>query len=207
MPAKTRAQWATLIRTATRDTVRAMIEIGKLLLAAKAELPHGEFIQMVRRDLPFKERVAQRLMHIARNPALANASVQTLLPAHLGTLTQLAKLPPETLAAEIEGGEITPATRRVGVKVTHQHLHVRSVAYVRAPDGNEITLTGHEYERGGSILLAARTPDLRVIDRLDSAIEALANAPLDSIPREILDCRLSEAIDALTKLRITRGCG
>ena len=63
-----RAGWAERIRKATEKTIEAtrktvvagMIEIGKLLIEAKAALPHGEFTKMVECDLPFAPRTAQR---------------------------------------------------------------------------------------------------------------------------------------------------
>jgi hypothetical protein len=110
MPAapRTRAQFAERIRSATRKTVEAMIEVGKLLIEAKAKLKHGEFIAMVRTDLPFKERTAQRLMAIAKSPVLANTSIQTLLPPHLHTLNDLAALPAEDFATKLAVGAIRP---------------------------------------------------------------------------------------------------
>ena len=74
-----RAAWAARITAATRKTVEAMIETGRLLLEAKESLGHGEFLAMVRADLPFGPRTAQRLMGIARNQRLANASIRSLL--------------------------------------------------------------------------------------------------------------------------------
>jgi Protein of unknown function (DUF3102) len=47
--------------------VSRVIEIGRLLLTARAELDHGEFTGMVNGELPFKIRTAQRLMAIAED--------------------------------------------------------------------------------------------------------------------------------------------
>ena len=57
-----------------QDSVLAIIDVGKLLLGAKAALPHGEFGAMVESDkVPFGVRTAQRLMMIAEHSILANA--------------------------------------------------------------------------------------------------------------------------------------
>ena len=92
MPASStpRALWAKRICAASRKTVAAMIQTGRLLIAAKAKLKHGEFIAMLRSDLPFKERVAQHLMKIARNPAISKASNWSHLPVARSTLSDLA---------------------------------------------------------------------------------------------------------------------
>jgi hypothetical protein len=44
----------------------AIIETGRLLVQAKDCLEHGQWLEMVRAELPFAERTAQRLMAIAR---------------------------------------------------------------------------------------------------------------------------------------------
>lgn len=43
-----------------------IIEIGKELLAAKDEIPHGEFSKWVEHELSMQERTAQRFMAVAR---------------------------------------------------------------------------------------------------------------------------------------------
>jgi hypothetical protein len=107
MPASSpRARWAERIRAASRKTVESIIRTGSLLIEAKAKLKHGEFVAMVQHDLPFGKRTAQRLMVIGRSPALSKASNWTLLPAHLATLHDLAKLPAKTVNVKIASGEI-----------------------------------------------------------------------------------------------------
>lgn len=71
-------------QAATGKTVESIIRTGKLLIEAKAKLKHGDFIAMLRSDLPFRERTAQRLMCIARRPNLANASTDVFAgpPSH-----------------------------------------------------------------------------------------------------------------------------
>ena len=42
------------------------IECGRLLVAAKAALPHGSFVHVVEKKLPFGRHTAIRLMAVAR---------------------------------------------------------------------------------------------------------------------------------------------
>jgi hypothetical protein len=42
------------------------------LIEAKAGLEHGEWLAMIRKRLPSKESLAERLIKIAENPMLAN---------------------------------------------------------------------------------------------------------------------------------------
>src|SRR5215831_11535828 len=66
--------WPQRIATAWQQTVHGIIETGKLLIEAKVCLGHGRFSDMIRDQLPFLPRAAQKLMSIAENPALANSS-------------------------------------------------------------------------------------------------------------------------------------
>ena len=59
----------TLSRAAWSGSVEAIIETGRDLMLAKAELAHGAFRAMVERELPFKASTARRLMAIAREAA------------------------------------------------------------------------------------------------------------------------------------------
>ena len=72
---KTRKQWAAEIRAAHRQSVRAILKLGRLLIAAKRGLPHGAFQKMVEQDLPFGLRTAQMLMAIAKDRRLSNAKI------------------------------------------------------------------------------------------------------------------------------------
>src|SRR3954471_20988341 len=51
--------WTARINDAYQKTVEAVFEIGRLLIQARDDLPHGEFQRMVARDLPFKARWAR----------------------------------------------------------------------------------------------------------------------------------------------------
>ena len=80
--------WATQITGAWQSTVASIIKTGKLLSEAKTRLSRGEFDEMIRKCLPFKRGTALKLMKIARNPVLSDASHVTQLPAHWGTLAR-----------------------------------------------------------------------------------------------------------------------
>ena len=48
-------------------TIEARLQLGRKLVEAKDALGHGEFMDMVKEDLPFSISVAERLMKIARD--------------------------------------------------------------------------------------------------------------------------------------------
>jgi N6-adenosine-specific RNA methylase IME4 len=106
------AGWADRIAAAWRKSVEGVIEAGRLLAAAKAALPRGVFLEMIERDLPFKARTAQRLMAIAADGRLTNATHVSLLPPHWGTLYALTKLSDQAFAAKLSTGEIHPEMER-----------------------------------------------------------------------------------------------
>jgi len=75
-----------------QSSLAGILECGRLLLAAKDELPHGEFLAMVESDLPFGASTAQMLMKIARDPRLTNTDHGQHLPPSWRTLYELTKL-------------------------------------------------------------------------------------------------------------------
>src|SRR5207302_11084302 len=88
-----------------------ILEVGRLLIAAKAALPqHGEWEAMVANELPFGLRTAEMLMRVGRDEQLAK-HVSILPPswATLHALTQLAAPDFDDLIAE---GKLTPELQR-----------------------------------------------------------------------------------------------
>lgn len=108
--------WSTKINEAWQKTTEGIIETGRLLLAAKKELKHGTFENMVQLQLSFSANTAQRLMKIASNPTLSNPAHVQLLPPSWGTLLELdkaeRKLGEGTIARWLEDGTVTPKTER-----------------------------------------------------------------------------------------------
>lgn len=111
----TQREWAAQITAMWRRSVEAVIETGRLIAAAKAALPHGEFTDMAETHLPFKINTAQRLMAIASDPRLSNAAHVQHLPTHWGTLYELTKLDDDAFAARIEDGTINPDMERKAI--------------------------------------------------------------------------------------------
>ena len=60
------AKYAQRITACQRKSVESIIECGRLLIAAKDELKHGEFLKMIENELPFKRSTAQALMNRRR---------------------------------------------------------------------------------------------------------------------------------------------
>lgn len=110
--ARTVEDFAAEIRGAFVKGVAAFIEVGRLLKEAKAELDHGEWGNLVKDNLPFDDRTAQRFMAIAGNPILANPTHVSVLPPAWGTLYELSRLSEKVLKAKIADGTIHPRMER-----------------------------------------------------------------------------------------------
>ena len=99
-------KWAELISAAWRQSAESFITAGQLLAKAKADLPHGDWLDMIDQHLPFRPRTAQMLIAIAEDNRLTNAKHAALLPPHWTTMYELTKLDDEQFDARIEDGTI-----------------------------------------------------------------------------------------------------
>jgi len=114
-------EFGSKITAAWQKSVEGILEAGKLLIQAKAVLP-GEFERMVKQQCPFGIRTAQRLMQIAANPALSDATHVSCLPSSWGTLAELAKFEPAELSHAIGNHWIKPETKREDVAPLRQRV-------------------------------------------------------------------------------------
>ncbi len=77
------AYWAAQITASWQRSLNAIIETGRLLIAAKegeGRLAHGESLNLIRKHRPFGERVAQCLVKIAQDERLTSVKYPSLLP-------------------------------------------------------------------------------------------------------------------------------
>jgi hypothetical protein len=147
-PPRTRQEFARLITAAWNRQVSTIVSAGRLLREAKTgpnKLPHGEFLDMFRRnsetgrrDLPFGERTAQKLMAIARHPVLSDPSHESHLPPHVETLYLLTKLPQDQLEQMLTDGTITAETERKEVEKLVAECKDR---YRKVVDAFEVLIT------------------------------------------------------------------
>lgn len=112
-------RYATKITSSWRKGWESVIETGQLLIDAKKEHGHGEFLRLFRGHersvsdpVPFKEDNAEKYMAVAAHPVLSNSAHVRNLPPSFSTLYELARLKDEQILAGIKAGEITPDTTR-----------------------------------------------------------------------------------------------
>ncbi len=84
--------WAPRIKGSLVDTVASIVEVGSLLLKAKAALPHGSYEKMFEAGLGFGSRKGRNYTRIAKNQVLANRHNYAVLPRSIVQLTNLARL-------------------------------------------------------------------------------------------------------------------
>jgi hypothetical protein len=132
-----REMWAEKIAASWQKSIDSILETGRNLIAAKEELEHGEWLQMVKNELPFGDRTAEMLIKVAENPVLSDSNHGSNLPASWRTLYELTKLPKDLLERKIESGEITPRTERKDVAAMRGKARKASAAarsgVVRSP--------------------------------------------------------------------------
>ena len=100
--------WSAKITQQRQASLAAILECGNLLRQAKDRLAHGEFQNMIERDLPFGPRTAQRLMALAAHPCITNATYASHLPGSWDTLYELTKLSDAAFGERVADGSIHP---------------------------------------------------------------------------------------------------
>jgi hypothetical protein len=111
-PGAPASAWATRISACWHASLKAILEVGRLLAEAKEALPHGAFGRMIESDLPFTARTAQMLMAISADPRITNPKHISHLPASWGTLYEITKLDDKQFEEKIADGTIRPDMMR-----------------------------------------------------------------------------------------------
>lgn len=110
-------QWASQICAQLSKSAEAIIATGRLLVKAKADLPHGEWGRMFEEKLiPLSQGTAERFILIANHRLLSNSAHAPNLPSSWMTLYELTKVPDKALDNAFKDGLITPSMERREVK-------------------------------------------------------------------------------------------
>jgi len=104
--------WADRINACWRATFQGVLEAGRLLNAAKTALEHGEFQKMLESQLQFQPRTAQRLMAIAADERITNATHASHLPTAWTTLYEITTLDDDQFEKALDDGVIRPDMER-----------------------------------------------------------------------------------------------
>jgi hypothetical protein len=110
-------QWADRICMQLGKSVEAIIDVGRLLVKAKGDLAHGEWVRMFENELvPFNRQTAFKLIAIAEHSVISNVSHGKHLPPAWTTLYELTRVEPKRLTAAFKNGSITPDMKRSDVQ-------------------------------------------------------------------------------------------
>lgn len=116
--------WALRINSAWRRSLESVIETGRLLIDAKANLvERGQWQRMVGDLLDFSPDTAQRLMAIARDQRLTDAAHVRFLPRSYSTLHELTKLSDEEFQRGLAEKIICPDMERKDVEILRPTQH------------------------------------------------------------------------------------
>jgi len=148
-----------------------MIEVGKRLLQAKKEVPHGEWIPWLKNEVNYTERTAQKFMRIADEYGNTNA------PSYLGSekLWKLLDVPTDEREAfivkphELPSGE-TKTVIEMTTRELQQAIKAQKDAERRAEGAEQKTA---EYERKFKIADNALQEIQSTADALDTVNDEL----------------------------------
>ena len=101
------SEWVEVIKDDLGRAVEGIVSAGKHLIAAKADVNHGEWLPMLK-EIGISDVWANKLMRIGSNPALSNPNHGSDLPHAIKALFELSRLDPSDIEDGIESGAITP---------------------------------------------------------------------------------------------------
>ena len=111
----TREQWADQLNERwaeiTQSAVESFVAFGRELLACKAALKHGEWMQMLAVDLKFNQRIANTFMRIA-TWVDENGVNDSILPPDYNTIQMLSRLDTDAFGRLVAEGTISPTLKR-----------------------------------------------------------------------------------------------
>jgi Protein of unknown function (DUF3102) len=110
-------KWVDRIATAWQKQIPSIFEVGNFLEAAKAELKHGQFVEMVKNKLPFSRQTANKLMKIAQFEPFRNDAARRHLPANWTILNHLCLLTEEKFEEGVKNGIINPKMKTRDAKM------------------------------------------------------------------------------------------
>jgi hypothetical protein len=107
-------KWVSVINTSWQKGVETILETGRALAKAQAELQRGEWTALFKQKrFSFGMRTAQMLMEIAEHEIISNAKFVSRLPPSWGTLHEIiTEIPTEALEGLLADGTINPEITR-----------------------------------------------------------------------------------------------
>ena len=159
-----------------RDVQRRVLMIGRYLNRAKALIPHGEFQQMIKAELPFSEQVAYQMRQVAA-AVDAGRFLEEELPRNYSVAYQLITLSEREVQIARQRQLFRPDVRRSELLAFKREL--RLVQPVTSPANRDVLLA----ERGRLLeRLAEIEAILRFVVEHDASDTLIAPVPQASGP-------------------------
>ena len=168
---RTSSEWAEVIKGDLGRAVEGIVSAGRNLIAAKADVAHGEWLPMLK-EIGIGEDMAGRLMRIGRNEALSNSASLRNLPTATMALYELSRMDPSDIEHGIETGAITP---KMTIKQAREYAQPE-------PPANVNPATGEIHD----------TPDTERVRRAEATYERLRNEGI--IPPPPTDEELRQSV-------------
>ena len=121
IPLKTKSEYVEHITALWIGAQERFLVIGKYLVNARTSLPHGEYEDMVERDLPFGTSVAHRLRTVAE-AVEAKRITETECPKSYAAAYLVARLNDTELMKARERGLVQPMTTRSTIEAFRREL-------------------------------------------------------------------------------------
>lgn len=128
-------EWADILRADQARATESIVTWGRHLIAAKADVQHGEWLPLLDK-IGISKSYAAKLMSIGGH--LANVSHERHLPGNVTILYELSRLAPEVIESGIAHGDIHPAMTIKDAKGYAQEVADRATPVGIDPDTGEI---------------------------------------------------------------------
>jgi N6-adenosine-specific RNA methylase IME4 len=161
---RTPEEWGVIVRADLGQSVQGVIDAGRHLREAKAQIEHGQWEKWLDAEVGITRPTANRLMLVAGHPTISNRSHANGLPSSWDTLYQLSQLKPAQLEAAIIDGEVTPALERKQAKALVARYRIEPVSAPPvsappAPSGLVSTIVADPPWRYGNTVTRAAAED------------------------------------------------
>ena len=123
---RARDEWTDIINNDWRRSVEGVVQAGRDLNEAQAQLSDRDFKEMIRDDLPFTRSTARKLQQIARHPKIGGGAGTCPLPASWAVLVRLAAL-------SVEEFEDAQTRGLIDEKTSKRKANAIATAYKAAP--------------------------------------------------------------------------
>ncbi len=199
---RTPEEFAQEIATLWREAEQRYLMIGRYLIRAKAQLPHGAYLDLIEHALPFGPRVAQRLVIVAA-AIDGGALPKEQLPPSYSTIYVLATLPPEDRDEAVRVGLVRPDVRRAEIEEFKRQRRATRKLLLSLPPAAEPIAPDPIQEERARIL--SRLAEIQAEEKRLRAEKEQLEARLDEIEgggRRIIG-PFRAVIETLRQLKVT----